>query len=149
MDRKNKSWRNWIVVLLISSLAVGIAFGWTGTYDYNINVSGLLAAGYIYMPYTVMGEVYNEDIPLYSYTIQIKEGGGEYEDLETVVLAGQNIYSGAISSMRKLNDEIVSAGTEYTIQIYAVDFDSNVFIEPTTWTFEVHEGVLPPEDVAK
>jgi hypothetical protein len=65
------------------------------------------------------------------------------------VVAGQNIYSGAISSMGALNDEIVSAGNTYTLQIYCVDYDSNIFTEPTTWTFDVNEGYLPPEEISR
>jgi hypothetical protein len=140
---------NWLVVGLVVLLGAGIVFAWTGVYDYNIDVSGILAAGYVYTPYTIMGEVYNEDIPIYSYTIEIKEGEGAYEDLETVVVAGQNIYSGAISSMGALNDEIVSAGTEYTLRIYCIDYDTNKFTEPTTWTFDVNEGYLPPEEISR
>jgi hypothetical protein len=143
---KIKSKYSWLILLL---LIPAFCYAWTGVYTYNIDVSGILAAGYIYRPYTIHGEVWNEDIPIYSYTIEFREGAGVYEELQTVVVEGQNIYEGRISSIGRLDSSYVDSGSTYELRIYCTDYDSNVFVEPTTWVFDVREGVLPPEEISR
>ncbi len=147
----------WLSATIITVMLAVVVYPWTGVYDYQIEIMSISTSDSIYLPHTLTGVAWNDDIPLHSLRVQYTLYNGDYGswvDLETVRLEGWDIrQESAITSREALNAGFMTAGLSYAVRIYLIDYDSNVFPNPEDMssfeaedavvTFEIKEGVSP------
>ncbi len=147
----------WLSATVIVLLVAVLAWGWTGVYTYNIEIMSMSAADAIYLPHTLTGVAWVDEIPLHHLRMQytVYSGGyGEWVDVSTMRLEGWDVREeSALTRRESLNRSFLTAGITYAVRIYVVDFDSNEFPNPDNMSlfesencvavFTVLEGVSP------
>ena len=125
--------------LAIVGIILGIAMivsPWAGT-DFYILISNITDAGTIYIPFTIAGQVYNNDSQIDYYVCQYRiyatdEAWGTLET-DMPIASGDNGIdeTNNVTSLWQLNNSIVTEGVKYQIRIYGVDIGGSQYPDPS------------------
>lgn len=117
-----------LAIAYVIFLLTNPAFSWLGT-DFRMWIANITNAGSIYLPFTITGQVYNNDLQIDYYTVQYRIYATDetWNNLEAEIPVAPGspgiTTTNNITSIGIITKAVFTAGAKYQFRVWAIDLN--------------------------